>query len=436
MKETTRTSFVAVMPARSAAADLERKERQLTILHEMSLAIPLLATDRVVRLVVDRAASALDAHTSSLLLRDRGTDTLRMVASTGIASDVSESVTLLVGERIAGRVAASRQAIVLHSDPRQHPLLVGEGDIDRRPEVSGSMCAPLLGPGDGEALGVLCVSRHFPSPSFQEADLRVLSLFASHAGAAIARQQAVDDLVKEAADRSKLEREMVRSAHLAEMGQFAATVAHELRNPLGAIKGAAQYLITESKERPDLVDFLQIVVDEVDGLGRLTSDLLDFSKPSYPNRSNEDLVQVVREEIEWLRPDLGRIGASEITLRSAPSEAPCLIDRNQVNRALRNILINSAQAIASVANTRANGLIEIRILMDGEDWRVDVDDNGPGLSASVQSRLFEPFFTTKARGTGLGLAQVRRDIEAHGGSIEAGTAPGGGARFSIRLPRV
>ncbi|MFM7321467.1 MAG: sensor histidine kinase [Armatimonadota bacterium] len=361
MKESARTLAAASTTARNASADLERKERQLTILHEMSLATPLLATERVVRLVVDRATSALDAHTGSLLLRDRGTDMLRMAASVGIAADVSDSVTLLVGERIAGRVAASRQAILLNSDPRQHPMLRGEGDIDRRPEVSSSLCAPVLGPGDGEALGVICVSRHCPSAPFTESDLRVLSLFASQAGAAIARQQAVDDLVREAADRSSLEREMARSAHLAEMGRFAATVAHELRNPLGAIKGAAQYLISESRERPDLVDFLQIVVDEVDGLGRLTSDLLDFSKPSFPNRTDEDLVRVVREEIEWLRPDLGRIGASEVVLRSAPATAPCRIDRGQIDRALRNILINGAQAIASVANTRANGAIEIRV---------------------------------------------------------------------------
>lgn len=435
MKESLRHNLVAASAARNASADLERKERQLAVLHEVTLAIPLLATERVVRLVVDRATSALDAHTGSLLLRDRGTDTLRMAASVGIAADVSDTVTMVVGERIAGRVAASRQAILLHSDPRQHPMLRGEGDIDRRPEVSSSICVPVLGPGDGEALGVICVSRHFPSSPFVESDLRVLSLFASQAGSAIARQQAVDDLKKEAADRSSLEREMARSAHLAEMGRFAATVAHELRNPLGAIKGAAQYLITESRDRADLVDFLQIVVDEVDGLGSLTSDLLDFSKPAFPNRTDEDLVQVVKEEIEWLRPDLGRIGASEVLVRSAPTSAPCRIDRGQIDRALRNILINAAQAIATVANTRSNGIIELRIEDLGDRLRIDIDDNGPGLAASVQSRLFEPFFTTKARGTGLGLAQVRRDIEAHGGDIEAGTAPGGGARFRILLPK-
>lgn len=419
---------------RRADLELERRERQLFSLHELARGLPDLGLDALMRWVVERAVSALDAHTGSLFLRERGTDMLRMEASLGLPRDVSESVTLLVGERIAGRVAATRQPILINADPRQHPLLRDEGDIDRRPEVASALCAPLLGPRNGEALGVLCVSRHAPASPFSETDLRILSLFASHAGAAIAHDQMVGDLTRQAEERTTLEREVARSAHLAQMGQFAATVAHELRNPLGAIKGAAQFLVAETQDRPDLIDFLNIVVEEVDGLGSLTTDLLEFARPADPVLIAADLNALVRSEFEWSRPEMARTGVTETTLDLPDSPAMAHIDSARLSRALRNLLINASQAVATVANTLGEGTVRISLRQKASHWEIAIDDNGPGIPDNVLPRIFEPFFTTKARGTGLGLSQVRKDIEGHGGSIHAERSHLGGARFRIVLP--
>ncbi len=195
-----RAPVVSTTTRSQAGIELERRERQLAALYELWRAAPQLEMERLLQLVAQRVTLAMDAHTCSVLLRERGTDVLRLVASVGLPSDVADSVTLLVGERIAGRVAATCQPILVNRDPNSHPLLaiaVDEGDIRKRPEVESALCAPLLGVTEG-ALGVLCLSRHAPAVAYSESDLRVFSLFAAQAGAVIAQRQTIDDLTKAA----------------------------------------------------------------------------------------------------------------------------------------------------------------------------------------------------------------------------------------------
>lgn len=416
-----------------AGAELERRERQLAALYELWRSAPQTDLTRLLKNVTERAVAALDAHTGSVFLRERGTDVLRLVASVGLPADVADSTTLLMGERIAGRVAETRQPILVNRDPHTHPLLA-EGDIAKRPEVESALCAPLLGITD-EALGVLCVSRHAPATQYNDSDLRVFSLFAAQAGAVIAQRQTIDDLTQAAKDQAKLEREMERSRALAAMGQFAATIAHELRNPLGSIKGAAQFLLQDSRDET-VRDFLNIVVEEVNGLGRLTTDLLEFARPTPPALFVSDLVAIVGSEVGFLREELARLGCSLVEEHYAVAEAPARVDAAQLGRAVRNLLLNAAQALAGVGNTRIDGRIVVRLDAGEDGWHLRVEDNGPGLPSEVIERLWEPFFTTKARGTGLGLAQVRKTIEAQGGAIHAENLPTGGACFELRLPGV
>ena len=418
----------------------ERRERQLAALHELWRAMPQVDPRRLPTMIIERATGALDAHTGSVLLRDRGGDTLRVTASVGLPADISESVTLLVGERIAGRVAATGQAILVPSDPRSHPLFAQNGQtpeiIVKRPEIASALCAPISAP-DGVVIGVLCLSRHAPARAFTEADLRMATLFAAQAGAFIAYRNIQED--------------GVRQASLAAIGQMGATVAHELRNPLGSIKGAAQFLEKQLRQNQGTPsshsDLLQIIIEEVDGLGELTSNLLEFAKPMRLNLTSQDLAEIVEGETEFLRDELTRMGALDLHLHLERPAIAC-VDVLQLGRVLRNLLLNAAQAVSSVANSRTEGMLTVRLcrgdgvegqeIQEGNDeastWQITVSDNGPGIPETVLPQVFEPFFTTKARGTGLGLAQVRQTIEAHRGTIEARNRPEGGAMFVITLP--
>ena len=434
----TRTRRIAALAEDSFALENLRRERQIGALHDLWLAIPHTEPSRLYRMLTERVIAAMDGHTCSLLLRERGTDRLRLTASVGLPADVDESVTLLVGERIAGRVAASRQPILIQKDPMGNTTLVKAGTtpIEPRPEVESAMCAPLLDL-SGEPVGVLCVSRHAPSSPFRDGDLRMFSLFAAQLGSVIAQKQTVEDLTHAALEQASLEREMAKSAHLASLGQLAAMIAHELRNPLSSIKGAAQYLLEADANDPaTLQDFLSIVVEEADALGHLTTDLLEFARPTPPELAESDLGAVVREETTFLREELARQGVVSLELNLADEPAFCQIDPAQLGRVLRNLLLNAAQSIASVGNARIDGRVAVSLAPDGPFWCLTVADNGPGLPQSLHGRLFEPFFTTKAKGTGLGLAQVKRTVELHNGTVTAENTGDGGARFLVRLPRL
>ena len=593
-------------------SEAERRERQLAALYELWRAVPGTAVDRLLQMLAERAAHALDAHTCSLLLRERGGDVLTMAASFGLAQDVADSARLLVGERIAGRVAATGQPVLIVGDPFHHPLMAkGDGEDDttapaaprqeRRLDVASALCAPLL-TGDGEVLGVLCLSRLVPAVVFTDGDLRVFSLFAAQAGSVVAqvrvgadrarREQELaalgqvaeairarlpedallerlaegmqevigfercqvwrrdtspprigggvlnswtlaagrgfrrgmnslpadhlelpdrlqnlrsprelsdlaaedpavaefaralgvtrgvvaplilrgdcaavvladvapggssrfssemietlglfvghvgvaienarlfEELAQAGREAAALEREMARTSSLAALGQMAATVAHELRNPLSSIKGAAQFLLDDSGDPALVRDFLTIVVDEVDGLGRLTTDLLTFARPPVPERALCDLVAVVRGEADFLRAELESAGVVLCETYAAP--AWTILDAAQIGRALRNLLLNAAQAMPDGGRLS----LSVQPVPNGA-YELAVSDTGPGVPQAIQARLWEPFFTTKARGTGLGLAQVKQVVEAHGGAIHVEDAPGGGARFVVRLP--
>ncbi|MDX1931306.1 MAG: ATP-binding protein [Capsulimonadales bacterium] len=428
-----------------AIAENERRERQIAALYELWRSVPHSETRHLLQRIAERVAAALDGHTCSLLLREKNGNTLRVVASVGLSTDVAESVTLLVGERIAGRVAASGQPILVNKDPSNHPLLSKDGrpgDITRRPEVESALCAPLVA-ADGAVHGVLCLSRFTPAGAFTESDLRVFSLFAAQAGAAVAQARIIEDLTLAAQEAAKMEREIAQTAHLATIGRMAATVAHELRNPLSSIKGAAQFLLREFSsdrgERAGMVsDFLNIVVDEVNGLNRLTTDLLEFARPTPPQRISQDLVTLIQGEIAFLRQELEAMGVVAIH-ESYPSETPVRaeMDAPQIGQALRNLLLNAGQAGAS-RSLMVPIEITVRLTVNAEftpaRYDLTVADNGPGILPEALPRLWEPFYTTKARGSGLGLAHVRRVIEAHGGSVDCGNSPQGGAWFTLSLP--
>jgi signal transduction histidine kinase len=445
-----------------AVAENERRERQVAALYELWRSVPHTETGRLLQRVTERVVAALDAHTCSLLLRDRNGDTLRVAASVGLPQDVAESVEVLVGERIAGRVAATGQPVLLNQDPRTHPLLAqgpdgGQAkDIARRPEVDSALCAPLIGGADGEVLGVLCLSRFAPAAPFTEGDLRVVSLFAAQAGAVVAQKRTVEDLTRAAQDAAEMERQVGRHQSLITVGQMAATVAHELRNPLSSIKGAAQFLLREFDDcREDspgqvaraatLRDFLSIVVDEVDGLGRLTTDLLEFARPASPRMALTHLDELMACEVAFLRRELSAIGVNEVREEyDAAAEtdgAVICADRAQIGRALRNLLLNAAQAAAGHHGTSGRPQVTVSLTRaaaaaDANGWMIAVADNGPGVPEHLREKLWEPFFTTKARGTGLGLAQVRQVVEAHGGwaAVETADPVTGGARFTLYLP--
>jgi len=222
---------------------------------------------------------------------------------------------------------------------------------------------------------------------------------------------------------------IARQEKLASLGVLAAGVAHEIRNPLTAIKFR---LYSLKKSLPDgLADNEDAVVigDEISRLERIVRDFLQFARPSEPEFITIPTQRILAEVHELLKPQLKK---SAIELKLDPSEPVWVrADTQQIKQVLINLIQNSADSIGSdgVITLRGrNGVGGLAIM--------DVIDNGKGIPPEVQQRLFDPFFTTKDGGTGLGLPIAARIVEKHGGELRYQTQPNRGTIFSVVLPRV
>jgi signal transduction histidine kinase len=227
-----------------------------------------------------------------------------------------------------------------------------------------------------------------------------------------------------------LETQALRHGRLAAMGEMAATLAHEVRNPLGAMELFVGMLEEEVADRPAAKRLTAQVADGIADLNHLVTNILDYTRLPEPKRTVVDLDALIDEALVASAPALG--AGIRIERGRAPG-ASCGLDRGLVMQTLLNLIRNAGEAMAGVGT--------LRIAVEpAERWvRVVVADSGPGIPAGREEQIFAPFYTTKERGTGLGLAVARRFVEDHGGRIEllpGPEPPARGARFRIALPLV
>lgn len=237
------------------------------------------------------------------------------------------------------------------------------------------------------------------------------------------------DRTREAA----LERELTEARNLAALGQMAATVAHELRNPLGAIQGFAGLLSRDLAGQPALLRQAERILRGVEGANRIVSDLLEYTRPVAPRREPVSLESLLAESVAALRASPLSLDLVEVDLRVDPALPACLCDSRLVQQALQNLYANAVQAMSR------GGTLSVRARAAGPTVRPDrlrvvVRDTGCGLGADEVARIFQPFYTTCPGGTGLGLPLVRRIVEAHGGHVHVVSAPGRGTSVVVDLP--
>ncbi|HXF07473.1 MAG TPA: ATP-binding protein, partial [Candidatus Acidoferrales bacterium] len=225
-----------------------------------------------------------------------------------------------------------------------------------------------------------------------------------------------------------LQQRVERTERLAALGRLAAGVAHEIRNPLGAVRGLVQYFQATWKDDAEQRLYLEVMVREVDRLNRVVSDLVEFARPREPQREPHHLGDIVRHATALVQADV-RAKGIEIVHDVDAALPPLLIDRDLVLQALLNVLLNAVEAM------EAGGRLTLR-LADYPRWgELAIQDTGGGIPPEHLGRLFDPFFTTKQRGTGLGLAIAHSIIQAHDGEIVVDSAPDQGTTVTIRLPK-
>jgi nitrogen-specific signal transduction histidine kinase len=257
-----------------------------------------------------------------------------------------------------------------------------------------------------------CSGKRFVERAHDEASDRAWSIVASplpRGGATL--------VIQDVSNHEKALKELDRVKRLAEIGQLTAAIAHEIRNPLTGIRSAAQIVQSAPGE---LAEFGRIIEREALKLNSLCDDFLDFARPLTLHMEKLDLVDVLRRVCAEYEDMASR---SKVNLRlMMDSRAACVKgDLMRVEQVCRNLVLNALQASAPGGN------VDVHLLQG----KLVVEDQGRGIENEVVEKLFTPFFTTKADGTGLGLSNVRKIVDAHGWQIKVTSHPGSGTRFEV-----
>jgi two-component system sensor histidine kinase HydH len=216
---------------------------------------------------------------------------------------------------------------------------------------------------------------------------------------------------------------------LASLGQLAAGIAHEIRNPLGSIQGAVEILGQGVQAEDPKSEFARIARKEVARLDRLTNEILQFSKPAPPRQMELDPREIVDAACRLVADQAVRQGI-RILRESVSPDARILVDPEQVKQVLINILINAIQVQPQ------GGTIHVDERLEGGEWITTIQDAGPGIDPDQLDKIFDPFFTTKREGTGLGLSISYQLVKNNGGRLWVTPNPGQGGRFLVGFPAI
>jgi len=414
---------VAIENARLYSEARRRAEELGLVLEVGRSLVATLELRQVLDAGVRNLARIVEAPDAYLFLADPKQGHLELWAAAGTFPQ-------LVGSRVPSTPPQdSLAALVFHrteplaletgaQDPAIHPDLLG------LTQGSAYLGLPLVV--RDRAIGCALIVDPGGPRRFDAAEVERAAAIANQLAVAVENARLYDDLRRSYAELGRAQTQLVARERLAALGEIAAVVAHEVRNPLGVIFNSLGSLRRMLRPEGDAKMLLDIIGEEADRLNRIVGDLLDFARPSTPTLRPEALDRLLDEAVSAALAENPAGVAVEKELEAGMP--PVSMDARLVRQAVLNVAVNAAQAM------QKGGTLTVRARIDGTFAHVELADTGPGVPEEVRHRIFEPFFTTKASGTGLGLAVVKRIVEGHRGEVSVSSTPGGGAVFTLRLP--
>ena len=392
-----------------------------------------LENEEMIEVVVAGLERSRRATTCAVYLRDQDSNGFALVGAVGAAPPpLLERLGLSMSLEELDREAEAAP----HARETMAPVLTA---VEALGTLKSSVLLAIRGDSE-ELVGLLCVADDRVKDAFTPEEIALLETVAAQMGVAIANSRLYD--------------RMKERDRLAALGSMAAGLAHEVKNPLGAIKGAAQLLEEVTEGAPDadptVKEFLGIILEETDRLNRVVGSFLDYARPHAGNPVPLDINGAVRRSVQILSSQKSDEHV-DLRLELAESLPRASIDPEKLRQVLMNLVQNAIQAmngrgrVTITTNSRRaprsgwvtsppSGNSGRLPPDDAEVVEISVADTGPGISQKVLKNLFVPFFTTKEQGTGLGLAISQSIVQNAGGSIQVQSQQGSGTKFTITLP--
>jgi signal transduction histidine kinase/putative methionine-R-sulfoxide reductase with GAF domain len=409
---------------------------QAAICIENSGLMETLDIDEILRLVLEGVTKNIGFDRARLYLVNEKRNVLECKMAVGLDEDRIKGMTLSLDpeDSVVARSILEKQPFFIpdaSKDPRVNQIL------KEKLNLHSLVIIPLLA--KEKALGAIAADFVEPNKNITKEALESVMVFAQQAGLAIHNafmyqelktfsQQMEEKIQKTTADLRKTEAQLIRSEKLAALGQLAAGIAHEIRNPLTSINilihSLTDNLPYESVHREDL----KVIEEEINRINEIVDQFLRFAKPAPPLFKKAEALPIFEETLQLLRPQIEKQRIA--VQKEFGILPPILMDREQMKQAILNLLLNAVQATPK----RGHLILRGQISENGRFIKLSIQDTGVGIPGEEIGKLFDPFFSTKEGGIGLGLSIAHRIIDQHHGKIEVESAPGKGTLFMVWLP--
>jgi signal transduction histidine kinase len=392
---------------RNILASRNRMDRLNMLIEASKIVNSALDLGTVLALILDVATRSIAADRGTVYLVDQKGDELWSLVAQG---DGMVEIRLPLGKGLAGYVARTGETVNItdaYRDPRFNP----EIDLRSGYTTHTVLCMPMRNR-EGNIVGVFQLLNK-RTGQFGPEDESFIDALSVHAAIAV--------------ENARLAQQMVNNERMSAVGRMAATILHDIKNPMATMRLYAG-LIKQKSDSPDASRMADEMIHQVDRLSSMVQEILEFSRgTSTTILSDTSLPAAMEQVLPFLETDLA---ARKITLvRAYGYDGVALLDAGKFARVLTNLVSNAADVMPE------GGTVTIRTSRSDDRVAIEVSDTGPGIPEEIRQRLFEPFFTHgKKHGTGLGLSIVKKIIEDHRGTIEVLTTPGQGSTFRLLLP--
>ncbi len=406
----------AALDAARVISDLSNRNAELAALNRVASAAGAVHDlDSLFTVGARELLEALKCCTIGIYLLEPAGDHLELIYEHGYNSRARDRHSRIAMDGPFGAVLLTGKPSVLFGD--------ASADRMRAYEEHGLhsvALVPLVA--RSETIGVLTVGFERVA---SESELALMAAIGAHFAAAVEANRLFGTLRSSYATLARTQQQLVHRERLAAIGELAAVVAHEVRNPLGVIFNSVGAIRRMLKDDPQARTIIDILDEEANRLNHIVGDLLDFARPATPALLDERLESILDAAAEAA---LGESHPCVEVLRDYDSALPGLrVDARLIRQAFVNVVLNAVQSMP------AGGRLTLRMKNARSGVNVEIGDTGQGIAADVRPRIFEPFFTTRATGTGLGLAVVKRIVDGHRGEIEVTTGESG-TTFKLYLP--